>query len=92
MEMSLDVHYYNVAKWLSQKFSYHKFSSYRNIKNKQVNIDEVWECDLGYNVGEEKNKKRPALVISNNKINRTGKVSDVGLSLDYLFPMSLSLC
>ena len=31
-------------------------------------------CNLGFNIGEEKNKMRPVLVISNNKINRSGKV------------------
>lgn len=55
--MRLEVHYYNVAKWLSQKLNYHKFSSYRNIQNKQVNMGEIWECNLGYSIGEEKNKK-----------------------------------
>ena len=31
-------------------------------------------CDLGYNIGTEKNKMRPVLVMSNNKINNSEKV------------------
>lgn len=72
--MNLEQEYYNIGKWLSDKLQYHKISYHNNIKRKQVLQGEVWECDLGYNIGEEKNKKRPVLVVSNNNVNRTGKV------------------
>jgi len=60
--------------WNASKFKYHNASKINKIKRMQVNQGEVWYCDLGYNVGTEKNKSRPVLVISNNKINRSGKV------------------
>lgn len=72
--MSLEQDYYNIGKWVGDKLHYHKISYYNSIKRKQVLQGEIWECDLGYNIGEEKNKKRPVLVVSNNFINRTGKV------------------
>lgn len=40
----------------------------------QVNKGEIWNCDLGFNVGAEKNKNRRVIVLSNNRVNRTGKV------------------
>lgn len=64
----------DIGKWLGKKMEYHQRSSFRKVKGMQVNQGEVWECDFGYNIGEEKNKKRPAVVLSNNKVNRTGKV------------------
>lgn len=72
--MGLDREYFNIAKWLSYKLNYHKISNHNSVKRKQVNIGEIWECHLGYNIGEEKNKKRPILVLSNNRINRSGKI------------------
>lgn len=36
--------------------------------------DKKWFCDLGYNIGTEKNNMRPVLVMSNNKINNSEKV------------------
>lgn len=72
--MSIDQEYFNMGKWLGDKLHYHKISYYNSIKRKQVLQGEVWKCDLGCNIGEEKNKKRPVLVISNNFISRTGKV------------------
>ena len=66
--------FYNIGLWLAKKMEYHQNSSFKKVKRKQVNLGEVWRCDLGYNVGEEKNKIRPVVVISNNRINRTGKV------------------
>jgi len=66
--------YYNIASWLKDKVHYHSISKRIAIKRAQVNHGEIWYCDLGYNVGAEKNKCRPVLVISNNKINNSGKV------------------
>lgn len=66
--------FFRMGTWLSNKFKYHKSSDFSRIKRAQVNHGEIWYCDLGYNVGEEKNKCRPVLVVSNNRINRTGKV------------------
>ncbi len=72
--MPINDDFFNMGIWLSSKFKYHKSASHNKIKNAQVNHGEVWYCDLGYNIGEEKNKCRPVIIISNNKINRTGKV------------------
>jgi mRNA interferase MazF len=71
--MSFEEDYFNIGSWLHKKLGYHKISNHRVEKNKQVILGEIWQCDLGYNIGEEKNKVRPAMVISNNSINRTGK-------------------
>ncbi|WP_278603914.1 type II toxin-antitoxin system PemK/MazF family toxin, partial [Blautia massiliensis (ex Durand et al. 2017)] len=40
-------------------------------KHRQVLHGQIWFCDLGYNIGTEKNKMRPVLVMSNNKINNS---------------------
>lgn len=72
MMTPLEFHLLNMGKWLSKKIDYHTLS--RRSKGKQINTGEVWQCDLGFNIGEEKNKERPVLILSNNKVNRTGKV------------------
>ena len=66
--------YYHFGIWNALKFKYHKESKYSTVKHLQVNQGEIWYCDLGYNVGTEKNKCRPVMVISNNNINRSEKV------------------
>ncbi|MHB8125763.1 MAG: type II toxin-antitoxin system PemK/MazF family toxin [Desulfitobacteriaceae bacterium] len=68
----LELQLINMGKWLSKKIDYHTISD--RTRYKQINLGEVWQCDLGFNIGEEKNKERPVLIISNNKVNRTGKV------------------
>lgn len=65
--------YYSFGIWNAIKFKYHKLSKTNPVKRLQVNQGEVWFCDLGYNVGSEKNKCRPVLVISNNDINKSEK-------------------
>lgn len=74
--MSKDIasEFYNIGTWLSTKLHYHKISEFREVKKKIVSFGQVWYCDLGFNIGQEKNKMRPVIVISNNKINRTGKI------------------
>lgn len=67
-----EMDFYDLAKWVSRKVEFHKNAGSK--KSKQVNQGEVWGCDFGFNIGEEKNKHRPVIVISNNKVNRTGKV------------------
>ncbi|MFZ3132435.1 MAG: type II toxin-antitoxin system PemK/MazF family toxin [Desulfosporosinus sp.] len=66
--------YYKMGSWVSRKFGYNKRSYYIKIRRTQVLPGEVWYCDLGYNIGTEKNKYRPVLVVSNNKINNSEKV------------------
>lgn len=66
--------FYNLGSWLGKKMEYHKVSSDGRVKRKQVNMGEIRDCDFGYNIGEEKNKKRPVIVISSNKLYRMGKV------------------
>lgn len=66
--------YFNIGKWLTDKLNYHRISKFNSTKHLQVNHGEIWYCDLGYNVGTEKNKMRPVIVISNNKINNAEKV------------------
>lgn len=60
--------------WISRKFQLHLQATQPRVKSRQITSGEVWKCDLGYNIGDEKNKERPVLVISNNSINRSGKV------------------
>lgn len=66
--------YYNIAAWTADKVRYHDVSKRASTKRLQVNYGEIWYCDLGYNVGAEKNKCRPVLVMSNNRVNRSEKV------------------
>lgn len=66
--------YYNIAAWLKDKVNYHKISKYNTSRRRQVLHGQIWYCDLGYNVGTEKNKMRPVLVMSNNSVNNAEKV------------------
>lgn len=66
--------YYNIAAWLKEKVGYHNSSKSFSVKHRQILYGQIWYCDLGYNVGTEKNKTRPVLVVSNNKVNRSEKV------------------
>ncbi|MBR0397500.1 MAG: type II toxin-antitoxin system PemK/MazF family toxin [Eubacterium sp.] len=66
--------YFQIAEWLKDKVNYHKASKYHSVRKRQVLHGEIWYCDMGFNVGAEKNKQRPVLVVSNNKINRSEKV------------------
>lgn len=66
--------YFNIGTWIKEKMNYHKQSDYKSIKHKQINQMEIWICDFGYNIGQEKNKKRPVIILSNNRANRSGKV------------------
>ncbi len=66
--------YFDLATWLKAKVDYHRLSKSSKTKKRQILCGQIWYCDLGYNVGTEKNKCRPVLVVSNNKINRSEKV------------------
>lgn len=66
--------YYNIASWTKDKVNYNRVSKFNTSKHRQVLHGQIWFCDLGYNVGTEKNKMRPVLVMSNNKINNSEKV------------------
>ncbi|MCM1258598.1 MAG: type II toxin-antitoxin system PemK/MazF family toxin [Roseburia sp.] len=72
--------YYNIAAWVKDKINYHRISQFSSSKRKSVLYGEIWYCDMGYNIGTEKNKIRPVLVISNNKINRSEKVVVVAIT------------
>lgn len=72
--------YYNIAGWLKDKINYNRISKFNANKHRQVLYGEIWYCDLGYNVGTEKNKMRPVLVVSNNKINNSEKVVVVSIT------------
>ncbi|MEL7571300.1 MAG: type II toxin-antitoxin system PemK/MazF family toxin, partial [Eubacteriaceae bacterium] len=66
--------YFDIGCWLSKKLNYHRIAEFKSVKEKNVNPGEVWFCDLGYNIGAEKNKRRPVMIVSNGKINRKNKV------------------
>jgi mRNA-degrading endonuclease toxin of MazEF toxin-antitoxin module len=66
--------YFNIGSWLKDKLTYQIKSKSQSVQKLQINYGEVWFCDMGYNIGDEKNKMRPVLVISNNKINQSKKV------------------
>ena len=72
--------YYNIGSWLSKMLNHHRCSKFLTTKKLQVNHGEIWYCDLGYNVGTEKNKIRPVLVLSNNKVNQAEKVVIVSIT------------
>lgn len=65
---------YDIGDWLSKKMKYDQKAHNVHIQRLQVNQGEIWDCDFGQNVGHEKNKNRPVLVISNNNVNRGSKV------------------
>lgn len=65
---------FDIGVWLAKKLHYNKIAGHNKVKLKQIIIGEIWMCDLGVNIGEEKTKVRPVVVVSNNKVNRTGKV------------------
>lgn len=67
-------HFINLGKWLGNKIDLHSKAQTPSVRRALITQGEVWMCDLGFNVGEEKNKKRPVVIISNNRIHRTGKV------------------
>lgn len=72
--------YFNIGDWLSKKLNYHLRSKFSTAKHLQVNHGEIWYCDLGFNIGTEKNKIRPVLVMSNNKINQSEKVVVISIT------------
>ncbi len=72
--------YYNIASWQKDKINYHRISKFNSNKHRQVLYGEIWYCDFGYNVGTEKNKMRPVLVISNNKVNNSEKVVVISIT------------
>lgn len=72
--------YYDLGNWISKKFNYHKKSKNFDVKRLRVNYGEVWYCDLGFNIWTEKNKVRPVLVVSNNKINNSEKIVIVSIT------------
>ncbi|MEU5512757.1 type II toxin-antitoxin system PemK/MazF family toxin [Streptomyces fungicidicus] len=64
----------DLGKWLGKKMDYHKKAAKTAVKAKQILQGEIWDCDYGFNIGAEKNKERMVVVISNNSLNRMGKV------------------
>lgn len=72
--------YYNIAAWQKEKVNYNRISKFNVNKRRQVLHGQIWYCDLGYNIGTEKNKMRPVLVMSNNKVNNSEKVVVVCLT------------
>ena len=72
--------YYNIACWLSKKLNYNRISKYTKYKRSQILHGQIWYCDLGFNVGAEKNKMRPVLVMSNNKINTSEKIVVISIT------------
>ena len=66
--------YYKIAGWLKDKVNYNRISKFNTNKRRQVLHGQIWYCDMGYNIGTEKNKLRPVLVMSNNRINNSEKV------------------
>lgn len=66
--------YYNIAAWQKEKVNYNRISKFNVNKCRQVFYGQIWYCDLGYNIGTEKNKMRLVLVMSHNKINNSEKV------------------
>lgn len=66
--------YYNIAAWQKNKVEYNRISKFGSSKRRQILHGQIWFCDMGYNIGTEKNKMRPVLVMSNNKINTSEKI------------------
>lgn len=65
---------YAIGRWIVDKLKYEKLAQHAKTNKVQVNQLEIWECDLGFNIGQEKDKKRPVVVLSKNTLNQGGKV------------------
>lgn len=65
---------YKIGSWIVDKLKYEELAQYESTNKLQVNQLEIWECDFGFNIGQEKNKKRPVVVLSRNSLNQGGKV------------------
>lgn len=65
---------YGLGDWLGKKMRYDQLAHVTRIQRLQVNQGEIWDCDFGQNIGHEKNKKRPVIIVSANNINRGAKV------------------
>lgn len=72
--------YYDIASWTKDKVNYNRISKQNKVKSRKVSYGEIWFCDFGYNIGTEKNKSRPVLVVSNDKINKSEKVVVVAIT------------
>lgn len=66
--------YFNIATWQKDKVNYNRISKFNTNKHRQVLYGQIWFCDMGHNIGTEKNKMRPVLVMSNNRINNSEKI------------------
>lgn len=64
----------DLARWTGDKVQKHFYALNNSLSNRRVLQGEIYGCDLGVNIGDEKNKFRPVLVISKGKINHTSKV------------------
>jgi len=69
----LEEQLFNLGIWNSEKIKYHLKANHNKVKHMRIKFGQVWYCDLGYNIGDEKNKNRPILIVSNNSINNSGK-------------------
>ena len=65
---------YGLGDWIGKKMRYDQSAHSLTTRRLQVNQGEIWDCDFGHNVGHEKNKKRPVIIVSANHINRGAKV------------------
>lgn len=62
---------YNVLEWVKEKirldFTAKQLGS--SVNSIAVRRGEIYECQLGYNIGAEKNDKRPVLIVQNDQGN-----------------------
>jgi mRNA interferase MazF len=56
--------------WIKKKFEYHLLSD--RAKSRNVKRGQIYYCDFGENIGSEQCKKRPALIIQTDTLNRSG--------------------
>ena len=51
--------YYNIAAWQKNKVEYNRISKFNSNKRRQILHGQIWFCDMGYNIGTEKNISDP---------------------------------
>jgi mRNA-degrading endonuclease toxin of MazEF toxin-antitoxin module len=76
----LDQYIIDLAEWMSRKIYKHTSTFKVDYKRKIVRQKEVYFCDFGINIGAEKQKQRPVVILSGGDVNKSSKVVVVSLT------------
>lgn len=85
---SKEVNIHDAGHWLAKKIDLIELKDYNISKNNNINIlrGGIFNTELGIdNIGGEKNKKRPCLVLSRNNLNLGDTVTIIPLTTKFSF-------